>query len=58
MQYILERIAKSLEIIADEFKARKEMQLEVFNRIEQMEIAIKAISDDPFGLNRNTKEKE
>ncbi|WP_449461335.1 hypothetical protein [Streptococcus suis] len=58
MQYILERIAKNLEIIADEFKARKEMQLEVFNRIEQMEIAIKAISDDPFGLNRNTKEKE
>ncbi|WP_449461395.1 hypothetical protein [Streptococcus suis] len=58
MQYILERIAKSLEIIADEFKARKEMQSEVFNRIEQMEIAIKAISDDPFGLNRNTKEKE
>ncbi|MBF0779325.1 hypothetical protein [Streptococcus cuniculi] len=53
MKQIFERIAKSLEVIAEELKARKEVQLEVFNRIENMESALKAIAEDPFGVNKN-----
>lgn len=58
MESILERIAKSLETIAEEFKARRVNQLEALARIEEMEVFLKDFAENPFGRMKAPKRKE
>lgn len=51
MNKILERIAKSLESIDAELKARNEDQKTLINQAEQIEKTCLEIKEDPFGLN-------
>ena len=48
---ILERIAKSLESIDAELKARKEDRKILLNQAEAIEKTCLDIKEDPFGLN-------
>ena len=50
MREIMERIAKSLEFIADELKARRDDRQLLVQRISELEDALKGIQADPFGL--------
>lgn len=51
MNKILERIAKSLESIDAELKARNEDRKTLINQAEQIEKTCLEIKEDPFGLN-------
>lgn len=51
MNEILERIAKSLESIDAELKARNEDRKTLINQAEQIEKTCLEIKEDPFGLN-------
>lgn len=48
----LERIAKSLSTLAEDTKARKELNIEIHNRLENLEEVLLDLKDDPFGLNK------
>lgn len=48
---ILERIAKSLESIDAELKARNEERKILLNQVEVIEKTCLDIKEDPFGLN-------
>lgn len=56
MKKILERIAKSLESIDAELKARNKDREILINQAEQIEKICLEIKEDPFGLN-TLKEK-
>lgn len=66
MNEILERIAKSLESIDAELKARNKDREILINQAEQIEKICLEIKEDPFGLNAlkekaladKTKQKE
>lgn len=51
MKKILERIAKSLESIDAELKARNEDRKILINQAELIERTCLEIKEDPFGLN-------
>lgn len=51
MKEILERIAKSLESIDTELKARNEDRKILINQAELIERTCLEIKEDPFGLN-------
>lgn len=51
MNEILERIAKSLESIDAELKARNKDREILINQAEQIEKICLEIKEDPFGLN-------
>lgn len=51
MKEILERIAKSLESIDAELKARNEDRKILINQAELIERTCLEIKEDPFGLN-------
>ena len=51
MKEILERIAKSLESIDAELKARNEDRKILINQAELIEKTCLEIKEDPFGLN-------
>ena len=51
MNKILERIAKSLESIDAELKARNKDREILINQAEQIEKICLEIKEDPFGLN-------
>ena len=51
MNEILERIAKSLESIDAELKARNKDREILINQAEQIEKTCLEIKEDPFGLN-------
>lgn len=51
LEEILERIAKSLESIDAELKARSEDRKVLLNQAEVIEKACLDIKEDPFGLN-------
>ena len=51
MNEILERIAKSLESIDAELKARNKDRETLINQAEQIEKTCLEIKEDPFGLN-------
>lgn len=55
MKEILSSIAKSLESIATEFKARNSYREEMKQKMEQMETLLKDIQDDPFGMMKKPK---
>lgn len=50
MEEIIERIAKSLEVIADDLKTRHEERKELRENMERMEKIMLDIQNDPFGL--------
>ena len=51
LEEILERIAKSLESIDTELKARSEDRKVLLNQAEVIEKTCLDIKEDPFGLN-------
>lgn len=54
MKSIFERIAKSLEIIATEFKASRVAREELKQHLDNIEITLHELKANPFGI----KEKE
>ncbi|MDT2531877.1 hypothetical protein P7D85_06625 [Enterococcus hulanensis] len=48
----LESIANSLSTLAEDTKARKELNVEIYNRLENLEEVLLDLKDDPFGLNK------
>lgn len=48
----LESIAKSLSTLAEDTKARKELNIEIHNRLENLEEVLLDLKNDPFGLNK------
>lgn len=48
----LESISNSLCTLAEDTKARKELNIEIHNRLENLEEVLLDLKDDPFGLNK------
>ncbi|WP_270659645.1 hypothetical protein [Enterococcus thailandicus] len=48
----LESIAKSLSTLAEDTKAKKQLNIEIHNRLEKLEGVLLDLKDDPFGLNK------
>lgn len=47
----LESIAKSLSALAEDTKASKELNSEIHNKLEEFEVAVLDLKENPFGLN-------
>lgn len=48
----LESIENSLSTLAEDTKARKDLNVEIHNRLENLEEVLLDLKDDPFGLNK------
>ncbi|GMC00196.1 hypothetical protein [Enterococcus thailandicus] len=48
----LESIANSLSTLAEDTKAKKQLNIEIHNRLEKLEGVLLDLKDDPFGLNK------
>lgn len=47
-------IAKSLRTLAEDTKANKEMKIEIFEKVNNLETALLTMKDDPFNLKGGT----
>lgn len=53
----LESIAKSLSALAEDTKAKNEIQLNLLEKMNTLENMLQEIKEDPFGLNERDSEE-